>query len=1029
VGGSASLGGLWDIGSGPLAIGGAGSLTLNGALINSSSATAIEMDSAAGPLSIAVPLTLGNTQTWLNNSTSLLTASGSVADGGHLLTIAGSGNVTISGVLSGSGSLAMTGAGLLTLTASNTYTGGTTISAGTLQLGDGVANNGYVQGNIVNGGVLVFDNPLAETYGGVISGGTLVKNGGGMLTLSGSNNFGYGGTTIDAGMLRLSGSGTLGGSHAWLAINGGLLDLNGTSQSVSSLAGSGGTIANNASSGTVTLTIGYDSVTIYQGVIEDHSAGSGGAIAISLVGGALTLTGSNTYSGGTSVSGGTLQLGDGITNNGYVQGDILDNGTLIFANPAAQSCSGVISGNGSLIKLGAGALTLSASNTYSGRTTVSGGTLMLDFSAAGAPAANILNKFSNVTLGGGTLLLNGNASTTNSQTLTGTVVNPGASAIQLIANPTSNPLSLALGGITRAAGGVVDFTLPSGTQSAANGITTTTANSSGILGGWATVSGSDWASNNGSGNVVPLASYTPDTWATGNNTDVTISSAPPSGSTTNSLRFNTPSSNTLTLSGTNVIASGGILVTSNVGNNAQTITGGSLAGASGQDLILLQNNPAGALTIASAIVDSTTATGLTKAGPGTLTLSGPNTYSGPTTVLGGVLSLTGMIHGSAVVVGGTSGGTLQTTTGYLSGTSGTIGSGGSGTLIQYGGGVDFPNGLYLGWNPTDQGTYILSGGGFDSGDVSGYYSGIEVGVYGQGTFTQTGGSPVSTYETELGGRTGSHGTYNLSGSGYFSSSTEVVGSQGVGTFNQSGGTSAFNTFDVFSNRSTCTLSGGMMYARTESVYPSTTFTQSGGTNTVGPVGLSVSPGATYSLSGSGVLSCPACAANIAGQFLQSGGSNATTYLAINSGGQYLFGGGTLQVNSSFSNAGVFDGGSGTGTLIANCLVDITAGTWQNFGSMAVSMGTNSLLIVPAGFNTATGFGSYSSLGLTHTVGTTLTVPAGQGFIGTGMINDPVVCQGSIVNSGTPNTIPAFGGPISLSSSFALFSVVRSLGGA
>ena len=65
------------------------------------------------------------------------------------------------------------------------------------------------------------------------------------------------------------------------------------------------------------------------------------------------------------------------------------------------------------------------------------------------------------------------------------------------------------------------------------------------------------------------------------------------------------------------------------------------------------------------------------------------------------------------------------------------------------------------------------------------------------------------------------------------------------------------------------------------------------------------------------------------------------------------------------------------------------------------MSTNSLLIVPAGFNTSTAFASFSTLGLTHTLGTTLTVPAGQGFVGSGSINDPVVCQGTITASGNP----------------------------
>src|SRR5581483_7958167 len=95
----------------------------------------------------------------------------------------------------------------------------------------------------------------------------------------------------------------------------------------------------------------------------------------------------------------------------------------------------------------------------------------------------------------------------------------------------------------------------------------------------------------------------------------------------NSLRFNTAAANTFTLTGTNTVTSGGILVTSAVGNNLSTITGGTLLGASGQDLVVIQNNTSNGLTIASAIQNNTTATGLTKSGAGTLTLSGANTYT------------------------------------------------------------------------------------------------------------------------------------------------------------------------------------------------------------------------------------------------------------------------------------------------------------------------------------------------------------------------------------------------------------------
>ena len=111
-------------------------------------------------------------------------------------------------------------------------------------------------------------------------------------------------------------------------------------------------------------------------------------------------------------------------------------------------------------------------------------------------------------LGGGTLAIQGKLSTTNSQQFNGLTVNPGCSAIVLTAG-TSNPLLLSLGSISRNAGGTVDFTLPGGTQSATNGITTTTPNTNGILGGYATVGGTDWATSNGTaGNIAAYSAYT-----------------------------------------------------------------------------------------------------------------------------------------------------------------------------------------------------------------------------------------------------------------------------------------------------------------------------------------------------------------------------------------------------------------------------------------------------------------------------------------------------------------------------------------
>ncbi len=100
--------------------------------------------------------------------------------------------------------------------------------------------------------------------------------------------------------------------------------------------------------------------------------------------GTMILTATNTFTGNSTVSGGTLQLGDGVAKNGTVVANIVNNSTVVFANPAAQLFSGMVSGGGNLVKTAAGTLTLAAQQTYTGPTLISAGTVKLS-SAASIP--------------------------------------------------------------------------------------------------------------------------------------------------------------------------------------------------------------------------------------------------------------------------------------------------------------------------------------------------------------------------------------------------------------------------------------------------------------------------------------------------------------------------------------------------------------------------------------------------------------------------------------------------------------------
>ena len=115
--------------------------------------------------------------------------------------------------------------------------------------------------------------------------------------------------------------------------------------------------------------------------------------------------GANTYTGGTTISAGTLQLGDGGARGGII-GNVVNNSTLSFNRADAMIIDGEISGTGAVNQIGTGTTILTGDNTYTGPTTISAGTLQIG------------NGGTTGSLGSGPLVNNGTSAFSRSDTLT-----------------------------------------------------------------------------------------------------------------------------------------------------------------------------------------------------------------------------------------------------------------------------------------------------------------------------------------------------------------------------------------------------------------------------------------------------------------------------------------------------------------------------------------------------------------------------------------------------------------------------------
>jgi outer membrane autotransporter protein len=321
-----------------------------------------------------------------------------------------SGDTTVANAITGSGALIKSGAGTITLGGTNSYSGGTTLLGGVLSV-SADANLGAASGNLaLDRGTLQYgagfaidrqvtlgnSNGTFDTNGynaalrGAIGGaGALIKTGAGTLTLSNTNTY-SGGTVINAGTVAISSDANL-GSAGKVTFNGGTLQLLGG-------VSSGRSMTFNAAGGTIDT----------MGNVASLSGSLSGAGGLTKIGsGTLVLKGASTYLGPTSINAGTLAGGAAdafsaasmftVSGNaildigGFDQtvgglagsGSVTNSGALaatlaVGANNANTTFSGaIVDGTTplSLTKTGTGALILTGSNSYSGDTTVSGGTL------------------------------------------------------------------------------------------------------------------------------------------------------------------------------------------------------------------------------------------------------------------------------------------------------------------------------------------------------------------------------------------------------------------------------------------------------------------------------------------------------------------------------------------------------------------------------------------------------------------------------------------------------------------------------
>jgi len=335
--------------SGNVVLNGAGSLTLGAAGALGTGNSLAFGSGASGEFKLA-----GNSATLSGLTTHATVGTPTVVNGVSATTATltvdlASGTQTFAGVLAdgslGTLAFAKSGAGTFILTGANTLTGGTTVSAGTLQVGQG---GSLGDAAIASGALLSFNRADVFTYaGGTTGAGSVSVVGGGNMTITGALGH-NGGTFVGSGQILTLGTGSSVGGAGALTVDG-YLKVNTTGS---------------AAIGSVI----------------------GGVGSLSVDAGTLVLTGANTYQGTTTVaSGATLQIGVGSVDGALPPSAVVANsGSLVVSRSGSLTFANAVNGTGDFVSrmTDGGVLTLAGVNGYSGVTKVENGTLVI-----GSPAA------------------------------------------------------------------------------------------------------------------------------------------------------------------------------------------------------------------------------------------------------------------------------------------------------------------------------------------------------------------------------------------------------------------------------------------------------------------------------------------------------------------------------------------------------------------------------------------------------------------------------------------------------------------